>query len=321
MQRGNDNRAETPMYMSAIAYVLGERRPIEELDALRRNADMLQAFKAARFELYCKSSMSPIELACLSMSQTMAKTSIKPSDIDYVLYCCEYNPDLQSHKHLHLECARLGLHAAMPVGLYFTGCGNVASGMAMAQSLIRSGQARNVLLLTSDCSADENKRVVPPSIAIMSDGASSCLLTADRPAGDDGFQVIDTQIDVFHRMATLDPVLNPKEYKIAMFDRTRVVFDKICSSAGLQSSDVDALISQNLEITTLTMMCHRFRLDPSINYTDNLPAIGHAGLADNLINLLDSLQRGRLPEQARVLMLATGPYSFGLTALRRLARG
>jgi 3-oxoacyl-[acyl-carrier-protein] synthase-3 len=308
------------MYMSAIAYVLGERRPIDELEALKGNAPMLQAFKAARFEHYCKSSHSPIELACQAMEQTMAKAAIKPSDIDYVLYCCEYNPDLQSHKHLHLECARLGLHAAIPVGLYFTGCGNYASGMAMAQSLIRSGQARNVLLLTADCSPEE-RRVVPPSIAIMSDGASSCVLSAARQPGDDGFEVIDTQIDVLHRMATLDPVGNPKEYKIAMFDRTRVVFDRICTSAGLQSSDVDALISQNLEITTLTMMCHRFRLDPAINFTDNLPAIGHAGLADNLINLQDFLRLGRLPEQALVLMLATGPYSFGITALRRLAQG
>jgi 3-oxoacyl-[acyl-carrier-protein] synthase III len=307
------------MYLSAIDYVLGERRPIDELARLKEDATMLQAFRDAGFENYCRSSISPIALACQSMERTLSKASIKPADIDHVLYCCEYNPDLESHKVLHLECARLGMHRAMPLGVFFTGCGNFSSGMTMAQALIRSGQAHNVMLLTADCSADA-KRVVPPSIAIMSDGASSALLTADRPTGADAFEVIDTQIDVLHRMATLDPVLNPKEYRLAMTDRTRVVFDRICSSAGLQAGDIDALISQNLELTALKMMCHRFRLDPAINFTDNLPAIGHVGLADNLINLLDCLQLGRLGEHALVLLLATGPYSFGLSALKRLAR-
>jgi 3-oxoacyl-[acyl-carrier-protein] synthase III len=154
----------------------------------------------------------------------------------------------------------------------------------------------------------------------MSDGASSCLITGSRQQAEDCFEILDTQIDVYHKLAKLDPVLDSKEYAVAMMDRVKTIMNKICTGAEIEAKEVDVLISQNLGISTLKMICYRFGLECGINFTDNLPAFGHVGLADNLINLLDYLALGRLSRNALVLLLATGPYSFGLTALRRAGR-
>lgn len=76
----------------------------------------------------------------------------------------------------------LGMRRAVPYGVSFTRCVNIVSAVEMAMALIRRGM-RYVLVVTADCMAPGLTRIVEPGIGVVSDVASSFVVSAEPTDG------------------------------------------------------------------------------------------------------------------------------------------
>lgn len=101
---------------------------------------------------------------------------INPKDIDFIILCTQ-SPDHFLPSTACILQDRLGIPTSSGAFDYNLGCSGCIYGMAMANSFVNSGLAKNVLLLT----AETYQKYLHPSDksnrSIFGDGAAACLVS------------------------------------------------------------------------------------------------------------------------------------------------
>ena len=168
-----------------IAVHLPERvETNEQLQQLFPNWDM--ALIAEKTGIHRRHIAEPGEcasdLAVRAAQQLFREHSVDPQAIDFLLLCTQ-TPDYPLPTTACLLQDRLGLPTRCGALDFNLGCSGFVYGLAMANGLISSGAARNVLLITAETyskyidAADRSLRT------IFGDGAAATLIQADdRPS-------------------------------------------------------------------------------------------------------------------------------------------
>ncbi len=89
------------------------------------------------------------DLAVLAAEKLFSSGSCKPADVDFVLLCTQ-SPDYLLPTTACLVQERLGLRQTVGALDFNLGCSGYVYGLGLAEGLIASGQARNLLFLTAD---------------------------------------------------------------------------------------------------------------------------------------------------------------------------
>lgn len=107
-----------------------------------------------------------------------AEYNIDPKSIDFVMLCTQ-SPDHFLPSTACILQNRLGIPTSAGAFDYNLGCSGCVYGIAMANSFVNSGLAKNVLLLT----AETYQKYLHPSDksnrSIFGDGAAACLISTD----------------------------------------------------------------------------------------------------------------------------------------------
>lgn len=104
--------------------------------------------------------------------------SISPNDIDFVLLCTQ-SPDYFLPSTACVLQNRLGIPTTAGAFDYNLGCSGCIYGMAIAQGLLESGVAKNVLLLTAETYNKYLHKTDKSNRSIFGDGAAACLISTD----------------------------------------------------------------------------------------------------------------------------------------------
>jgi 3-oxoacyl-[acyl-carrier-protein] synthase-3 len=123
------------------------------------------------------------DLAVEAAQKLFASGAGEPEEIDFLLFCTQ-SPDYFLPTTACLLQDRLGIPTTAGALDYNLGCSGYVYGLALAQGLIASGQARNVLLLTGDT---YTKFIHPDDRStrtLFGDGAAATLLR--EASGGDG---------------------------------------------------------------------------------------------------------------------------------------
>ncbi len=102
------------------------------------------------------------------------------AQVDFLLFCTQ-SPDYVMPTTACVLQHRLGLSTGCGALDFNLGCSGFIYGMGMAQSLIQSGIARCILLLTGECYSRHIHPLDKSTRTIFGDGASATLLRADSP--------------------------------------------------------------------------------------------------------------------------------------------
>lgn len=116
------------------------------------------------------------DMACQAALRLFAESSVKPTDIDFLLLCTQ-SPDYFLPSTACILQHRLGLPTTAGAFDYNLGCSGCIYGLAVAKGLIATGVAHNVLLLTAET---YNKYIHPSdkgNRSIFGDGAAACLVS------------------------------------------------------------------------------------------------------------------------------------------------
>lgn len=168
-------------YIKAISYYLPEKVVTNE-ELLKEFPEWSVDKVAAKVGVYSRRLAAENETAG-DMAEKAARNlfdeyNIEPKDIDFVMLCTQ-SPDYFLPSTACILQNRLGIPTSAGAFDYNLGCSGCVYGIAMANSFVSSGLAKNVLLLT----AETYQKYLHPSDksnrSIFGDGAAACLISTE----------------------------------------------------------------------------------------------------------------------------------------------
>lgn len=288
-----------PAYLTAPRYVLGEaatdHRDLPGFAARTRELGM-----QPKAELWGWGAVHRTQKPVAELAVEVGKLIVGAAEVDLLILCSTRFPgDARTHGgFLETVLGGLGLDCAF-LGLTLNRCTNLVRGLSVAETFVRSGQYRTVLVITVDRVADESTRM--ESFALFSDGAAGALVTSTP--GD--FTILGS--------ATAQDTAKLEWRHEISSALAREVNDALLPPHGLTTSDIVGLLHNNVYLPILVMKETQAGFTAAQLHTANVARVGHCFAADPLINLVD---RATEPD-AHYLLAASVPGSRAAMLLRR----
>lgn len=303
--------------LSGPAYVLGELVPLAAMTPAAP-AELRDRLAANGFDRVSVADRGPVALAAEAVAAVLAGTGTGPSDVDAVLHAtCSYWAEpagLAAAVHEQVLAGN-GLAGARSVGLWLAESGNLTALLRQARALLLGGGLRTVLCVTADAvpARPGEYRAMPSAVTVNGDGAAACLLSLDRP-GPYELEAVGQHAAV--RMAGYgrgQGVLKQLEVVRGVRAATRAVY----AAAGTGPADYRRLLTNNYGAPTRRDLATAAGFPPDAAWAGNVARTGHVFAADGLLDLIDSERADPLAPGERVLLVSSGPVSWGAASLRR----
>ncbi|MEK8174186.1 phosphopantetheine-binding protein [Streptomyces sp. M19] len=289
------------VYVSAIAYTHGERRPIRDLDEPTPEDFTLPVNGLAYYRV---SDLPAWELGAVAGQRTLAEVSAPP---DLLVYVNEN--DASSADSLARIALRLGLPEVDQLAVSGHGCGNLGPALRVAGQALASGDSERVLLIAAD--RVELGHVLNNGLSVLSDGAAACLLTAARRScrpllpGGGGRDENPCR----ERSAAA-----PDRGLLSMLGLAEDCVEEVLRKTGRRLDDFDGVVFGNYRAVSQKFLAAAMGLSDDRLLLGDIADLAHSFSADLLVTLEQLSTAGRLKAGARVLAAATGPHSWSVLA-------
>ena len=310
------------VYMTALGYHLGDSYPISEIKELQINPEeeILETLLEVGLQNYTRTSLSPIEMAKESIQVTLKKTSIHSRDIDALVYATSsfWQPSSSSTKEISRLIYELDLNNAYPIGVFFSDCSSMLTSIRLASNFIKTGEWRNVLVVSSDTISDDETRIIPPKTSISSDAAASCILTSEK---EEGFEVVYTTQQIDTAMPDIFTIKDMKEIKkyLKTYDKVvKKIIDKTMKDVKMRPKDFKKIILINLNSSVSQTICNFLGVKIERVFQDNIPRFAHAFASDILINLCDFANHHTIQSGDFLFLMAMGTNTWGTSVVYKV---
>lgn len=264
------------------------------------------------------------DLAVAAAEKLFGDYGVDRASIDFILLCTQ-TPDYPLPTTACLIQNRLGLSTACGALDFNLGCSGYVYGLALAEGLIRSGAAKNILLITAETyskyidSEDRSLRT------IFGDAAAATLVrTSEQPSlqafqfGTDGSGA-DTLLVADGGSRTSTDAIKPRHRKrwksrlymdgpsLMSFTVVAVpkLIDEILALAKMQFSDIDLLLLHQATRKMLEQLQARLGVDDS-RLPIRLENCGNTVSSTLPILISDMRKEGRLNRAANNLLIGFG---------------
>jgi 3-oxoacyl-[acyl-carrier-protein] synthase III len=300
----------TGVYLHSIGSALGDARPISSIAPIAGDSDLLDFLHANGLRDYRHADRDPPELAAEAMRETLRLSGLDPRQIGAVVWSSTsfqqrswYTDDVSR------QLGALGLWTAIPVGVTLSECGNLAAALQVATGLVADGH-RHVLVVVADRCPSPDQRLVAPSLAVLSDGAASCIVSAEPG----GFEFLAAAQYANHRARpgeTAQSMLVIRQNAEGMRRAVAAALGK----TSIAPDDVGTMLTNNLAISILELFATQAGIPFERMFTGNISSHGHVYAADVLLNLAGcSAKKG-----SSVLLATNGTCNWAAIVLRRSA--
>ena len=310
--------ANTRVFIGGFAYELGEDEyHIDDLPELQGKSEQTVMLKSAGFEYYRISNLSVLELAGKAIQNFFSKTPIQPAEIDAVIFATS-SMGISNHLSHYFLCHFLLQHKldnAYPLISSLSFCGNFLPALEKAYNYIQTGRFKNVLVVVSDIIPEKSSRLAPPDIALGSDGAACCLLSAEKFSH---FEISAINQAVNIRSGLLDPNKDFARYVKAVGDGIKTVTDRSLSANENTKAGLTQIFTNNYSKNVCKGYLRLIRVPEEKIDLVNVARFGHAGAADICINISDYLASVKTTEKREFLLLSSGPFMWGSALIRDL---
>lgn len=260
------------------------------------------------------------DLGYEAAKEALAKAGLKPEDLDLIVVAT-ITPDMffpstacNIQNKLGAKCGAFDLAAA---------CSGFAYALAVADSFIRSGLARNVLVVGTEVLSGFLDWSDRSTCVLFGDGAGAAIVSRSTDErgivktslGSDGSQGPILQIpgggsvcpptkeSVENKMHFLK-MQGSDVFKVAvrtMEDSVR----ELMASVGLQVSDIDCLIPHQANIRILEAVRERLEL-PAEKVFINVERYGNMSSASTVVALYEAVEKGKVKKGDRVVLVTFG---------------
>jgi 3-oxoacyl-[acyl-carrier-protein] synthase-3 len=278
----------TDVFLSRIAYALGDPGDLDELPEITGPPGVADRLRDGGLAGYRRTDRQAWELAATSGRITLDAAP----GIGSVVYATDtfrprHDPEIAAARFLNAT----GLGRIPLVGVGYAGCANLALATRTAAALLRAGDTDSALLVTTDV-CEPGQRLLTGGIAVLSDGAASCVATTIEP--ETGFRIIG-QVTAIE--ASLHG-LSADDESMAMATATgrgvSRVTTALYASTGLSAGDFAYLVTNNYVASSLRIFAGMAGIGFDRSYRATAADVGHCYAADPLISLAAMAEDGTL---------------------------
>jgi 3-oxoacyl-[acyl-carrier-protein] synthase-3 len=195
--------------------------------------------------------------------------------------------------------AALGLPNASVIGVAQLACNTFHAALRVARGLLLAEPSiDNVLCVAADRFPASARREIVYNL--MSDGACAAVVSRGARAN----RILGSAH--ITRGAYWDGTTNHDQLIAAYFPLARRAIVDAVEAAGLQVSDLDHLIPHNLNRKSWEILARIVGIPLAKIYTENIARVGHVVASDNVINLLDAMDSGRVKRGDKVALFVMG---------------
>ncbi|HBL30876.1 MAG TPA: hypothetical protein DD490_28920 [Acidobacteria bacterium] len=288
-----------------LAGELGEIRPIDQVDFLADDPRALELYRLAGLEHHAASDLRSVDLARASVQKTLDLAGVAPGEIDFLLYLGESHErdEVVQADEVNELLRATGLTAAYPIGLALSQCANLVTGLRVASSLLLSGAARRVMVVSVDKAPKRpGGRRMRPEMSVRSDSAVSCLVV---PPGAGAFDLLGIVQENAPEQRQLAEAARPGDLQMEMgkFRNVRTVAKRLLAQTGLEPARFRRVITNNYNREIARTFVGLSGFPAELGFYDNIPRLAHAVAGDLLINLRDLADSGGLEPGDHVFLL------------------
>lgn len=302
----------TAVFLRGPAYVLGEHEiehsRIADLHAQAERFRMVPSPELWGWGSVFRTERDLATMAAESGAATLRAAGIEPESVDALILCSTEVPG-PADDHGGIMAAVLtgiGLRDIPFFGLNFNRCLNFLSALDVASSFVASGRFGRVLVTTTDRVLDEADRVT--GYALFSDGAASCVVTADLEGGD-GYRLVACA--AAQDTGSLDGA-NQIDADLA-----QRVNESLLAPLDMKLGDIAGLMHNNIYTPLVVMKERQAGFTQEQLWTANIARVGHCFAADPLINLVDRAALGHVRPGQHHLLAASVPGARSGVLLRK----
>jgi len=324
------------VFIRSIAYHLPDRVVTnEDLVAMNPhwNAETLFKKTGIRQRHVAAVGETSLDLAEAAALNLLAETGVNSSDIDSLLFCTQ-TPDyllpasacvLHDRLRLSTNCATFDLNL---------GCSGFPYGLWLARSLVESGSANTVLLLSADTLSRECKMGDQVTVPIFGDGAGAALICRSGSSalaelgpvlvGTDGRGWRHLKIEGGgSRCPTMPRSIEMNGAEVFSFTLTAVdeAINQHLRSMGQSLEDVDCLLLHQANGFILETLRRRMNLTPERCPID-ISETGNTSSASLPVLFRRCLDRQQVKRDDHCVLAGYGVgYSWGVASMKLLRGG
>ncbi len=302
--------------------------PNEELTALMDTSDSWIRERTGIYERrYVESGIGVSDLALVASRQAIEGAGIDPNDLDFIVFAT-LSPDYNFPGSAVLLQEKLGVG---PIGALDVRnqCSGFIYGLAVADSFIRAGTYRHILLVGAEVhSTGLDFSTAGRELAVLfGDGAGAVVLGSSGSEGAEGVQSVHLHAEGQYASklwlevpgSRYRPRIDaqmlrdgrhyPKMEGRAVFKhavrRFPEAIREALSSAGLELEDVDLFVLHQANLRILEAVALAMEV-PMEKFFCNIQRYGNTTAASIPIALHEAVQEGRIREGSRVMLAAFG---------------
>lgn len=300
------------VYLHSFAHHVGAAAPIASIEPIARDETVLEFLLAMGLRDYRRSDQSPWRLAAASARATLERAGMGAGQIGGMVYASTSFQQRSFYVNDLSELVReLELWHVSPLGVTLSECGNFAAALRVASALVRSGEQDQVLLVTADVCPGPEARLIPPTVSVLSDGAASCIVSAERR----GFEVLSVRQVSNHRVRFADPSTESVRVLRYNAEGARRAARAAMVDAGVSPPDLASLVPNNLTRSVLELFAAQCEVPFDRVYTARVAELGHVYACDAIINLDAAAPAGTH------LVLSNGTCTWGAAVVRGAGGG
>lgn len=303
-------RRTSTCHLCGFAARLGDIVSVRELPIHDAEIERLERLGLERFSFCREDSLVPLMQA--SAAETLERAAINAVDIDRLVLTTSDYLQQKNRDDLAQVATFLGLTRALPLGVAQGLCTNFSLAFEVVESLLSSGKAQTVLLITADRYSSVAQRILRGNAGVGSDGVASCIMTRKKS----GYALRS----VAHAFNSNAMNFKTPDRLVAYVSAYAEGYSSACREAlqraGYTPDQCARLVVPNFSQTVLRNLAELSLVPRARMFTENLGRFAHCNSADQFIAL------GQLEDELRaedvVLVTGAGEYIWGAAVLQRV---
>lgn len=310
--------------ISALSYHLPET--VKGLDELQREGKLVSPVAHLRDfgfdKVWIEESGDHMRLAEAAVKKLIDAGDLDPDEVDLIIHCGSITPSgminpVPSAKDAHylrvdkfldffkFPGSRLQYDFEMAnanvVGVGQASCTAMMSSLRVARNMmLAEDDVNTVLCVSSDAFPPNASREVLYNV--ISDGGAAVVLKKGHPRN----QIVSYAQMTKGYYWNSDELQN--EIIAAYFPTARTVIERTLEQAKLKMKDIHWLLPHNVSQRSWAILLGLLGFPKERFFGDNIAAKGHSIASDNIVNLKDALDSGRIKKGQNVMLFN---YGFG----------
>jgi 3-oxoacyl-[acyl-carrier-protein] synthase III len=299
-------------FLSGLAYSVGRIKPIDALAGVESiSVELLNTLKSRGLKNFCEDSRTIPEMCLASALQTLQATNLTPAQIHAVVFTSSNSDGLvadDDETALFTALHSAGFIKTRIIGLTLQACSACGEALQIACDLINDPAKKALVIVFGK---KKTNRVGPQANTVFSDGAASCIVSAD--SGDFQICAIESMINTY--LGSMGRSGNVAQTHGGLLD-LRDLSRKVCEKSGVQAKTIRAFFGTNASLGHLNFMAQAAGMPLNKVYEDDVAEYGHLHSCDNLISLKNYSAKHKLAPNDHVMLTAWSSHVLSAAVLR-----